>query len=100
MIEMHYDNPGNIEGMLMIREFAGWLLLFTGVVDSSGMRYYYTTEEPEHLTGSLTIGHNVDPDMLIPPRARNYTVTSICPMDCTSVSIHILPNLETITFKE
>ena len=60
--------------------------LFSGVVDSSGMRFYYTTDEPEHESGGLSIGHNVDPTMLIPPRAANYTVTAICPMDCTSVS--------------
>lgn len=65
--------------------------LHSGVVDSSGMRYFYTTEEPEILAGAISFGHNVVPYMFVPPKSRNFTITGICSPDCTnSVSYHTM----------
>ena len=56
------------------------------MIDNSGMRFYYTTEPPEQLTGKLSLGQVVVPNMYVPPGVRNYTVTGICTADCTQVS--------------
>lgn len=54
------------------------------MVDSSGLRFFYTTEEPEKRAGNLNLGHAVHPTMIIPPRTQNYTITSVCTADCTN----------------
>ena len=50
IIEMHYDNPDNTEGESSVKEsfYACHIVYNTyiGVIDSSGMKFYYTTEEP------------------------------------------------------
>lgn len=58
-------------------------MLYIGVVDSSGMRYFYTTEEPEIQAGAISFGHVVTPYMVVPPRTRNFTIAGICSFECT-----------------
>lgn len=59
--------------------------LNSGVIDNSGMRFYYTTERPAQEAGAISLGHAVVGSMIVPPGARNFTITGICPSDCTQV---------------
>ena len=59
-----------------------------GTLDSSGMRFWYTSTPREHDAGIMTVGHNVQPLMVIPPNAPNFTVTGFMDSQCTqNVSI-------------
>ena len=86
LMEMHYDNPDMVEGeRAQCKEAARTsTLLFAGVVDSSGMRFFYTTEAPQQLASALSLGHHVVPSMLIPPGQKNFTISAVCSADCTS----------------
>ena len=57
--------------------------LYTGIVDSSGIRLFYTAHSPKDNAGVLTIGHNVIGHMIIPPHVERYTVTGFCSQKCT-----------------
>ena len=62
-----------------------------GLIDSSGVRYFYTDEPPEMRAGILPIGHHITGHMIIPPGVERYTVTSYCPLNCTNaVSYEVL----------
>ena len=54
-----------------------------GVVDSSGMEFFYTSNPPRHRAGILTLGHSVRKSMVIPPNAENFTIASVCTGSCT-----------------
>ena len=63
----------------------------TGIVDSSGVRFFYTDQPPEQKAALLPIGHNVVGHMIIPPRVERYTVIAYCSQRCTNaVSSYIL----------
>uniref|UniRef100_A0A1X7ULI6 Copper type II ascorbate-dependent monooxygenase C-terminal domain-containing protein n=1 Tax=Amphimedon queenslandica TaxID=400682 RepID=A0A1X7ULI6_AMPQE len=67
------------------------------VVDSSGVTFYYIDTPREHDSGILAVGHAVNQYMIIPPKARDYTIYSFCPTDCTTLfpqdGIHVFANL-------
>ncbi|XP_011406131.1 PREDICTED: DBH-like monooxygenase protein 1 homolog [Amphimedon queenslandica] len=79
-IEMHYDNPNRL----------------SGVIDSSGMTFFYIDTPREHDSGVLAVGNAVFHYMIIPPKAKNYTIYSFCPTDCTALfpqdGIHVFAN--------
>ena len=102
MLEMHYDNPQLASGdddNVALNDYCMQLLSLVlfhgsnidtpfhstcpGVVDSSGMEFSYTNTPPQHRAGFLTIAHAVRKDMVIPPNAENYTISSICTGSCT-----------------
>ncbi len=58
------------------------LYLTLDIIDSSGMIYYLTSEEPDQLAGVLTLGHNVESLMIIPPKSADYTIAGICDTSC------------------
>ena len=63
----------------------------TGIVDSSGVRFFYTDQPPEQKAAFLGVGHGVIGHMIIPPRVERYTVNGYCSKRCTNaVSNHIL----------
>ncbi|KAL7633131.1 UNVERIFIED_CONTAM: hypothetical protein RMT77_016501 [Armadillidium vulgare] len=70
LLEIHYDNP----------EFKG------GVVDNSGLRMYLTDKPRTYDAGVLTVGHKVEPSMIIPPR-QFWTTTAHCTADCTQKTL-------------
>ena len=85
---MHYDNPDMEEGEynIIIPYFVKVIFFFyhtTGVFDSSGMRFFYTSTRRQHDAGMVGLGHYVTPDMLIPPGAINYTISGLCTSTCT-----------------
>ena len=55
----------------------------TGVEDSSGFEFYYTTTKPMHEAGVLPVGHRVTPGMIIPPNTDSYVIEGLCPGRCT-----------------
>jgi len=61
----------------------GIVLHLTGVYDSSGLVFSYTAIRPQFEAGVLTIGTTVNYNLLIPPRATNFTVLALCPATCT-----------------
>ena len=58
--------------------------VYIGVIDSSGMRIWYTSTPREHDAGMLTVGYGVHPYMVVPPNAKNFTITSFVNEECTS----------------
>jgi len=60
----------------------------SGVYDSSGLVFSYTATRPQFESGTLTIGSTVDYNLLIPPRATNFTVIGLCPATCTQRVCH------------
>ena len=54
-----------------------------GVLDSSGIEFTYTREPQKHRAGVLSSGYIVHSDMIIPPGRDDYTITGICPGQCT-----------------
>ena len=54
-----------------------------GVIDSSGITFYYTSTPRQHRAGIMFLGHQVTDSMIIPPNAANYTVAGLCPGQCT-----------------
>ena len=59
------------------------ILHVLGVIDSSGMRFYYTSTPREHDAGVMFLGHDVNRLMIVPPGAPNYTIASVCSANCT-----------------
>ena len=93
IIEMHYDNPDNTEGESSARESTfmhAIIITYIGVIDSSGMKFYYTIEEPAMLAGSSFIGSRASPLMYIPPGESNFSVVGVCPAECTNSVSNIL----------
>ena len=100
MLEMHYDNPQLVSGddNVAVHDNCMQLLslllhgsnidtpfhsTYPGVADSSGMEFSYTNTPSQHRAGFLSIAHAVRKDMVIPPNAENYTISSICTGSCT-----------------
>jgi hypothetical protein len=67
MIEMHYDNPNMV----------------SGVTDYSGFQITYIETPRKYNSGSLAVGSDVTPYMVIPPQQENFDVYGICDMSCT-----------------
>ena len=57
--------------------------LYTGIRDSSGMVFTYSSQRRQHNGGVLQIGHYVSRSMVIPPHSLNYTLPSFCASSCT-----------------
>jgi len=62
----------------------GILTKCTGIVDSSGIRFFYTDQSPEQNAAFLPIGHDVVGHMIIPPHVERYTVNGYCSQRCTN----------------
>lgn len=67
LLEMHYNNPAGV----------------SGVVDSSGFTFYYTAETRTYDAAIVFVGHFVSPLMTIPPYADSYVIQGYCPSECT-----------------
>jgi hypothetical protein len=67
----------------------------SGVLDSSGIKFTYTVEPQKQRAGILSSGYNVHSGMIIPPGRKDYTITSLCPGECTE-RVNIMPCTFTI----
>ena len=57
--------------------------LLTGVLDSSGVEFFYTSSPRQHDAGILFVGHAVTFTMVIPPNAADYSILGVCSPTCT-----------------
>ena len=86
LIEVHYNNE----------------MLVGGIVDSSGLQFFYTTEEPEHRAGVLFMGVAVSPVLVVPPGQDQFAVTGECSFDCLDrvsdvMALHFFLSLDLYT---
>ena len=72
-----------LQGSNINTMFSFHIPTYAGVVDSSGMEFSYIITAPQHRAGFLTIAHSIRKDMVIPPNAENYTISTICTGSCT-----------------
>ena len=67
MAEIHYDNPS----------------VKPGVVDSSGVRLYYTEQLRSSEAGLLNVGHDIAVTQMVPPGQTDFVVNGLCHSSCT-----------------
>ncbi|EDV25403.1 uncharacterized protein TRIADDRAFT_55464 [Trichoplax adhaerens] len=67
LMETHYDNPN----------------LLSGVVDASGMTFYYTHQKRQYDAGILEVGRSVGPFQMIPEGLKTWQTIGYCSEDCT-----------------
>lgn len=65
-LELHYDNPENIEGRK----------------DNSGVRFYYTPHLRDYDAGTMTVGEAFTSYMVIPPQQESWLTKGYCPKEC------------------
>ena len=58
--------------------------LFAGILDSSGIEFFYTSTPRQHDAGILNVGHVVTFSMIIPPNAADFSIFGLCPASCTN----------------
>ena len=58
-------------------------MLLIGVLDSSGLKFTYTSVPPRHRAAILTTGFTTDFTMVIPPEREKYVINSVCSDTCT-----------------
>lgn len=66
MLEIHYDNPLNKEGL----------------IDSSGLRFHYTKQLRQYDAGVMMVGEAVTPAMVIPPKQNAWHTDGFCTKEC------------------
>ena len=57
--------------------------MIEGMVDNSGLEFFYTNQAPENRAGFLTLGQQSLSTLIIPPRADNFVLNALCPEQCT-----------------
>ncbi|XP_055353897.1 dopamine beta-hydroxylase-like [Paramacrobiotus metropolitanus] len=70
-IEMHYNNPEETAGR----------------IDSSGIRFYYTTQLRPFDAGCIELGLEYTPKMAIPPRMDHFQLSGNCIAGCTEKGV-------------
>ena len=53
------------------------------MIDSSGLRFYYTKRLRKYDAGVLVVGAFVDDRLTIPPKETNWEINGFCSEDCT-----------------
>ena len=66
MLQVHYDNPQ----------------LKAGIVDDSGLKWYYTDLVRAHDIGVFYIGHVFNKNLRIPPQTDSFLVSGYCSSNC------------------
>lgn len=72
MLEIHYDNPKGIEGRK----------------DSSGLRFFYTSNIRIYDAGILLVGEASLPYLVIPPKQNTWLTVGYCPKECSEESLN------------
>ena len=60
-------------------------LIHSGLYDSSGVRFHYTSKLRDYDAGVLPVGESVTPYMVIPPQQKSWLTVGYCPKECTQV---------------
>ncbi|XP_052090829.1 DBH-like monooxygenase protein 1 homolog [Mytilus californianus] len=71
IIEIHYNNPGAVSGL----------------VDSSGMKFTYTSHLRQHDAGILTVGMYENKQQIIPPHYCDFKIQAVCTKECISKAL-------------
>ncbi len=53
------------------------------MIDSSGLRFFYTKQLRKYDAGVLMVGAGVNDAMLIPPKQTDWKIAGYCTKDCT-----------------
>ncbi|XP_077994651.1 DBH-like monooxygenase protein 1 homolog [Glandiceps talaboti] len=72
MVEMHYDNPDRLEGL----------------VDNSGIRMHYTSNLRQYDSGALVTGQLNTMFHAIPPGAEEFSYKSYCSEELTTAGLY------------
>ncbi len=62
----------------IIKHYTTLSFLYTGRVDNSGLRFYYTSELRQHDAAVLGTGLVVAPWYAIPPKAKSFLTYGLC----------------------
>ena len=81
---------GEIQVSPMTQHFIA-IACFSGIVDSSGIEFFYTKQKPLYEAGALSIAQPIIPVMIIPPRDEFFWHTATCLSSCTD-KVSILKN--------
>ena len=53
------------------------------MIDSSGLRFYYTKQLRKYDAGVLQVGPSVTTTLVIPPNVTNWQINGFCSEECT-----------------
>lgn len=65
------------------------VIIPTGRKDSSGLRFFYTSNIRRYDAGVLTVGEVSLPYMIIPPKQKSWLTVGYCPKECSQVRCKI-----------
>jgi len=68
ILETHFDNPKET----------------VGVLDSSGLKFTYTSNPPIHRASVLSVGFSSNYFLVVPPNRDNFDINAICADVCTN----------------
>jgi len=71
VLEVHFNNP----------------YLKKGIVDQSGIRFYYTKKLRKYPAGIMEVGLEYNAKNSVPPRATAFRVSGYCAKECTQVAL-------------
>lgn len=104
MLEIHYNNEDLRDGIVLCSQYCYHSMIIIGVnsgniidyVDSSGIRFYYTSKLRLHDAAVLEVGLEYTPKMAIPPQQEHYVLSGHCIIECTEVvsQFHILSTVQ------
>jgi hypothetical protein len=68
LLQWHYNNPQSLPN----------------IVDDSGIKLYFTYKLRQYDAGVMMLRDNTPIGIQIPPKAQNFTMSTICYPDCTN----------------
>ncbi|KAL5011858.1 hypothetical protein ScPMuIL_010409 [Solemya velum] len=71
LLEVHYNNPG----------------LKSGIIDSSGIRFYVTSQLRKYDAGIMELGLEYTDKMAIPPHQEKFLFEGFCIKECTEIGL-------------
>lgn len=57
--------------------------IIIGVMDSSGLKFTFTSDPQRHRAAILTTGYSSTNFLVIPPGRESHTINSVCSSECT-----------------
>jgi dopamine beta-monooxygenase len=63
-------------------------MLFLGMIDASGIRFYVTSSLRHYDAGIMELGLEYTNKMAIPPKQDNFSLTGYCIAECTKKVKH------------
>ena len=53
------------------------------MIDSSGLRFYYTKQVRKYDAGVIMVGADVSTSLIIPPKQTDWEINGYCSAECT-----------------